>query len=145
MGSCGGSVRPYRQSRSALPRFMLSMWRGCWNDLSYSAVSMNPPFQSARSGRARSSEFSPAQPKFPRTEYFFQSEFGEWRGHSSPYDGQDGSELRNFHSLSRKMLRVSAREYLAEMVVFGLVVLASGWLVVYMMMTVVRLLSRGHP
>jgi hypothetical protein len=106
---------------------------------------MKPPSQSDPRGRAHSSESSRRQAKFPPTEHFFQSEFGEWRGHSSPYDGQDGSEFRSFHSLSRKLQRESAREYFAEMVVFGLIVLASAWLVIYMMVTVVKLLSRGHP
>lgn len=39
----------------------------------------------------------------------------------------------------------SARERAKEMVVFAIVVLASAWPVIYMVVTVVKLLSKGRP
>ena len=81
--------------------------------------------------------------RFPRTDYFFQSHFEEWRGFSSPYDGQD--RFRNFRNLSREYYGAAAREYLREMIAFGFVIAASAWLVIYMIFVVVRLLGRPHP
>ena len=80
--------------------------------------------------------------RFPLTDYFFQSGFGEWHGYSSPYDGDD--EFRRFHNFSREFLREAARERAKEMVVFGFLVLISAWPVVYMVVTVVKLLMKGR-
>lgn len=81
--------------------------------------------------------------RFPQTDYFFHSEMGAWRGYS-PHD-DDGSEFRNFYNLSREFMMVAARERATEMVMFGLVVVASAWPVIYMMITVVKLLLKGRP
>lgn len=42
-------------------------------------------------------------------------------------------------------MMISARERATEMVVFALVVLASAWPVIYMVITVVKLLLKGRP
>jgi hypothetical protein len=83
--------------------------------------------------------------QFPLTDYFFQSDLGDWRGYSAPYDGDDDSELRKFHNFSREYLLESARERAKEMAVFALVVVASAWPVIYMVVTVVKLLLKGRP
>ncbi|MDB6147302.1 MAG: hypothetical protein JWO45_966, partial [Spartobacteria bacterium] len=68
---------------------------------------------------------------FPKTDYFFHSGLGEWRGgYSSPFDGDDPSPCRNFHNLNREFLIESARERSKEMAVFAVVVLASAWPVI---------------
>jgi hypothetical protein len=67
----------------------------------------------------------------------------EWRGFSSPHDGQD--RFRNFRNLSREYYGIAAREQLKEMIVFGLVAATSAWLVIYMVIVVVRLLSKEPP
>ena len=82
---------------------------------------------------------------FPQTDYFFQSGFKHWRGSSFPYDGDDDSEIRKFHDFSRASMAESRRERATEMAVFALVVLASAWPVIYMVVTVVQLLSKGAP
>jgi hypothetical protein len=83
--------------------------------------------------------------RLPQTDYFFHSGSGGWRGHSSSYDGEDRSEFRTFYNLSREFMIESARERVKEMAVFGVVVVASAWPVIYMVITVVKLLSRGRP
>jgi hypothetical protein len=88
--------------------------------------------------------FSSSDRRFPKTDYFFQSGMGEWRGYSS-YDDDERSELRHFYSLSREFMMVCARERAREMAVFGLIVLAAAWPVVYMIVTVVKLLLKGRP
>ena len=80
---------------------------------------------------------------FPVTDCFFQVGFGEWRGYSSPYDGDD--ESRKFHNFSREFLLESARERFKEMTVFALLVLTAAWPVIYMVVTVARLLWKGRP
>src|SRR5437763_16226519 len=82
--------------------------------------------------------------RFPQTDYFFHSGFGEWHGYSSPYDGEDRSEFRNFYNLGREYRIDAARERAAEMIVFALVVLASAWPVIYMVGAVVKLLGKGR-
>jgi hypothetical protein len=79
------------------------------------------------------------------TDYFFHSGLGEWRGHSSPYDDDGGSDVRKFHNFSREFLLESARERSREMAVFLLVILTSAWPVIYMVVTVVKLLWKGQP
>jgi hypothetical protein len=83
--------------------------------------------------------------RFPQTNYFFHSSFGEWRGYSSPYDGKNRSEFRNFYNLGREFRIEAARERAKEMAVFALIVLASAWPVLDMLVTVVKLLSKGRP
>jgi hypothetical protein len=83
--------------------------------------------------------------QFPHTDYFFHSGFGDWRGHASPYDGEDGWGLRNFYNLGREFRIEEARERAKEMAVFALIVLTSAWPVLYMVVTVVKLLSKGRP
>jgi hypothetical protein len=95
---------------------------------------MKPP---APSGTSRGS--------WPLTDCFFHAGLENWRGNSSPFDGEDRSEVRRFHDFSRKYLLESARERTCEMVVFALVVAASAWPVIYMVITVVKLLMRGRP
>ena len=83
--------------------------------------------------------------QFPHTDYFFHSGFGEWRGYHSPYDGEDRSGSRNFYNLGREFRLEAARERAKEMAVFALIVLTSAWPVLYMVVTVVKLLSKGRP
>ena len=82
--------------------------------------------------------------RFPLTDYFFHSGTGEWRGYSS-YDGDNRWEFRNFYNLGREYRIEAARERAREMAVFALIVLASAWPVIYMVVTVVKLLNKGRP
>jgi hypothetical protein len=84
--------------------------------------------------------FTTGNRRFPLTDYFFQSGFGEWRGYSSPHD----DESHRFHNLSREFLLESAREQKKEMFVFALVVLTAAWPIIYMVVTVVQLWLRGQ-
>ena len=86
-------------------------------------------------------QFTTGNRRFPQTDYFYQSGFGQWRSYSSPSD----DEFRKFHNLSREFLLESAREQKKEMVVFAFVVLTSAWPVIYMVLTVVQLLLKGRP
>jgi hypothetical protein len=104
-----------------------------WNDPSHGYRKMKPKGEYAQARR------------FPHTDYFFHSDFGEWHGYSSPYDGDDGSEFRKFHDFSREFLIEAARERAKEMAVFALVVVVTAWPVIYMVVTVVKLLSKGRP
>jgi hypothetical protein len=84
--------------------------------------------------------------QFPRTDYFFHSGFGQSRGgYFSPYDGEERYGFRNFYNLGREFRIEAARERAREMAVFALIVLTSAWPVLYMVVTVVKLLSRGRP
>ena len=84
--------------------------------------------------------------QFPHTDYFFHSGFGHWHGgYFSPYDGEDRHGVRNFYTLAREFRIEAARERAKEMAVFALIVLTSAWPVLYMVVTVVKLLSRGRP
>jgi hypothetical protein len=84
--------------------------------------------------------------QFPDTDYFFHSGFGQWRGgYSSPYDGEGRYGVRNFYNLAREFRMEAARERAREMAVFALILLTSAWPVLYMVVTVVKLLSRGRP
>ena len=82
--------------------------------------------------------------RFPQTDYFFHSGFREWRGWS-PYDGEDRSAFRNFYNLGREFRIEAARERATEMVVFAFIVVTAAWPVIYMVVTVVKLLSKGRP
>jgi hypothetical protein len=91
---------------------------------------------------------SPSRGKgqFPQTDYFFHSGFGQGRGgYFSPYDGDDRSEFRNFYNLGREYRIEAARERAKEMAAFAAIILTSAWPVLYMVVTVVRLLSKGRP
>ena len=81
--------------------------------------------------------------RFPPTDYFLQSRIEEWRGFSSPHDGQN--RFRNFRNLTREYYGTAAQEQLKEMIAFGVVVAASAWLVIYTVIVIVRLLLKGHP
>lgn len=82
---------------------------------------------------------------WPRLDYCFRAGFENWRGYSSPYDGEDRSDIRRFHDFSRKFMLESARERAREMIVFALVIAVSAWPVVYMIVSVIKLLLRGRP
>src|SRR6201982_4008582 len=86
------------------------------------------------------------QGQFPRTDYFFHSGFDQRHGgYFPPYDGEDRYGFRNFYNLGRESRIEAARERAKEMAVFALIVLTSAWPVLYMVVTVVKLLSRGRP
>jgi len=92
------------------------------------------------------SPFSPGRHFFPKTDYCFHTGLKDWgSGFASPYDDEDRSEFRMFNRLSRDFLIESARERTKEMVVFSFVVVASAWPVIYMVITVVKLLSKAQP
>jgi hypothetical protein len=86
-----------------------------------------------------------AASRFPRIESCFLSGLGDWHGFSSSSDGYDSTPVRRFHNFSREFLTESAREQKREAFVLGLIVLTSAWPVIYMVITVVKLLSQGHP
>ena len=88
--------------------------------------------------------FGKTKGSWPSTDFFFHAGLENWRGYS-PYDGEDRSDIRRFHDFSRKYLLESARERAREMVVFAFVVAAAAWPVVYMVITVVKLLVHGRP
>src|SRR5437588_10145684 len=83
--------------------------------------------------------------RFPQTDYFFHSGFGQWHGGNFwPYDGEDQSRYRNFYNLGREYRIEAARERPKEMAVLALLVLTSEWPVLYMIVTVVDLLGNGR-
>jgi hypothetical protein len=81
--------------------------------------------------------------RFPQTDYFFHS--GHWHGHFWSYDGEDRSKFRNLYDLGREYRLAAARERAREMVAFVVIILTSAWPVLYMIFTVVRLLSKARP
>ncbi len=83
--------------------------------------------------------------RFPQTDYFYHSGFGQWHGRFWSYDGEDGSRSRNLFNLGREYRIEAARERAREMAAFVVIVLTSAWPVVYMIVTVVKLLSKGRP
>lgn len=89
------------------------------------------------------SQFERDRQRFPLTDCFYHSRMGEWRGWSGPFDGDD--DVHRFHKFSREFLLESKRERAKEMAVFGLIVVASAWPVIYMVVTVVKLFLRGQP
>src|SRR5205814_10328529 len=89
--------------------------------------------------------FAAGRRRFPQTAYFFHSGFGEWRGYASPDDGDSRSEFRNFYHLRRELRIEAACERAKEMAVFALIVATSAWPVIYMVVTVVKLLNKGRP
>ena len=82
---------------------------------------------------------------FPHTDCFFHSGFGHWHGHPWSSDGEDQSRFRNLFDLGREYRIEAARERAREMAAFAVIVLTSAWPVVYMIVTVVKLLSKGRP
>jgi hypothetical protein len=106
----------------------------CWFQSSCRSESMKPRSPS-RGGKGR----------FPQTDYFFHSGFGQWRGHFWSSDGEDRSRFRNLFDLGREYRIEAARERAREMAAFAVIVLTSAWPVVYMIVTVVKLLSKGRP
>ena len=81
--------------------------------------------------------------RFPLTDFFFHSGVGQWRGYSSPDEGE--GESRRFRNFSREFLLESAREGVKEMAVFALVAIVALWPVAYMVVVLVKLLLRGRP
>jgi hypothetical protein len=68
-----------------------------------------------------------------------------WGSYSSPNDGERHWNFRNPYNLGHEYLIASARERAKEMVVFGIIVFASAWPVIYMIVSVVKLLIKGRP
>jgi hypothetical protein len=83
--------------------------------------------------------------RFPETDHFFHSGFAQWRGYSSPYDGEGRSEFRTFYNLRHEFRIEAARELAKEMVAFALILFAAAWPVIYMLITVVNLLNKEQP
>jgi hypothetical protein len=83
--------------------------------------------------------------RVPQTDHFFRSDMGEWRGYWSVPGDEGDSAQRRFYDFTREFLLESERERAKEMFVFALVVLAAAWPVGYMVVTVVKLLLKGHP
>jgi hypothetical protein len=83
--------------------------------------------------------------RFPQTEYFLHSGFGQLHGHFWSSDGEDRSRFRNLFNLGREYRIEAARERAREMAAFAVIVLTSAWPVVYMIVTVVKLLSKTRP
>jgi hypothetical protein len=77
---------------------------------------------------------------WPEPACFFQSGSGFSVGYSPSNDGR-----RPFHNLSREFLTESAREQKRELFVLSLIVLASAWPVISMVVTVVHLICTRHP
>jgi hypothetical protein len=89
--------------------------------------------------------FSSGNRSLPLTDYCFHPGLRDWGGGYSSSDGENRYHLRPFHRLSRDLILESGRERAWEMVAFGFVVIASAWPVIYMVVTVVKLLLRGRP
>jgi hypothetical protein len=83
--------------------------------------------------------------RFPETDNLFHSGFAQWRGHSSPYDGEGRSEFRTFYNLRNEFRIEAARELAKEAIVFALILLTAAWPVIYMVVTVVKVLNKGQP
>ena len=71
--------------------------------------------------------------------------FDQWRGRFWSSDGEDRSRFRNLFNLGREYRIEAARERAREMAAFAVIILTSAWPVVYMIVTVVKLLSKGRP
>jgi hypothetical protein len=89
--------------------------------------------------------FSSGKRRLPLIDCCFHAGLRDWGRDYSSHEGENRYHLRPFHRLSRDLILESARERAWEMVVFGLVVVASAWPVIYMIITVVKLLLRGRP
>ena len=126
----------WSQSKSYFFRLIefLNVVSCCWFKTSCRSESMKPRIPST-GGKGR----------FPQTDYFFHSGFGQWRGHFWSSDGEDRSRFRNLFNLGREYRIEAARERAREMAAFAVIVLTSAWPVVYMIVTVVKLLSKTRP
>ena len=89
--------------------------------------------------------FSSGKRRLPLSDFCFHEGLRDWGRDYSSKDDENRRHVRTFHRLSRDLLLESARERACEMVVFGFVVAASAWPVIYMVITVVKLLLRGRP
>ena len=111
-----------------------------WNGSSWGNLEVKPqiPFRPefAIDGQKRQQLAS----RLPEAGYFFHSGSGFPVGYSPHNDGD-----RHFHNLSREFLTESAREQKRELFVLSLIVLASAWPVISMIVTVVHLLCTRHP
>lgn len=74
----------------------------------------------------------------PRTDCFFQAYDGRWRGY---WPADDENSHR--HNLGREYLVEAARERAKEMAVLGILLFASAWPVILVIIEVTRL-HRGH-
>ena len=92
--------------------------------------------------RVASIEFRGLERHHPKTDCCFQAGLREWRESSS---GDEEPKFRNLDGLRRQSLAEAAREHATEMVVFAMMILPSIWVVTYMAVTVVKLLTRAHP
>jgi hypothetical protein len=91
------------------------------------------------------SPFRGGKRRFPQTDYFFHSGSDQWRGHFWSSDDEDRSRFRNLVNLGREYRIEAARERAREMAAFAVIVLTSAWPVIYMIVTVVKLLSKARP
>ena len=69
---------------------------------------------------------------FPRTDCFFQTYAGRWHG------WDDGEQFRSRHNLGREYLIEAAREHAIEMAALGVILFASAWPVIAMIVEVIR-------
>lgn len=74
---------------------------------------------------------------FPRTDCFFQTYAGRWHG------WDDGEPFRRRENLGREYLVEAARERTKDMVVLGILLFASVWPIILVMIEVARL-HKGH-
>jgi len=109
-----------------------------WFKLGQLLVKAQIPFCSERlfDGQKREQLVS----RLPEAGYFFQSGSGFPVGYSPSNDGN-----RRFHNLTGEFLAESAREQKRELFVLALLVLASAWPVISMVVTVVHLICSRHP
>lgn len=71
--------------------------------------------------------------RFPRTDFFFQAYDGRWHGY---WPADDENSRR--HNLGREYLIEAARERAKEMAVLGIILFASAWPVIAMIVEVIR-------
>jgi hypothetical protein len=84
--------------------------------------------------------------RFPQTDYFFHSGFGQSHGGQFwSHDGEDKFRFRKLFDLGREYRLEAARERAREMAVFLVIVLTSAWPVLYMVFSIVQLLAKGRP
>ena len=72
--------------------------------------------------------------RFPRTDSFFQAYDGQWHG----FWPEDNESSRR-HNLGREYLVEAARERAKEMVVLGILLFASAWPTILVIIEVTRL------
>jgi hypothetical protein len=75
----------------------------------------------------------------PKTDWSFQHGPSRWDGYSG-----DEWDFGRHHNLGREYLIESARERAKEMAVFGIILVAAAWPVIYMIVTVVQVLHKAH-